>query len=421
MNPDSGILTNLLTTFVTAFSGGFSRIYPDAMGLLGILAVLEIAVAAVWWAIVEDNAIVNFLRKFIQIGFFIFIVTQYQTLIDVVLSGFVNTGLKAGGGGSLALIKDPSQIIDYGFTATAPIFQHIQDYGPVDSLANLPDVIMTGLSGILVLLAYFAIGIQVFITYLEFYIVSVLGLILVPFGVFKHTSFIAEKVFGGILAFGIRLMVLAFILSIAAPTLASIALPAEPSFPEVMVMLLAALTVMGLSWHAPGIASGLISGSPSLTAGAAVGMGAAAAGGVAGAGLAAAAAAKGAARLGVSATKTAASTTGAVTTAARLGASDGGGPAGAVRGVAGFAVESAKSVSSKATSGIREAYEGGKMRAFRSSSETERAASGPSAGHGDAAGSFSMPGWAQKIQQAKAAIPAEAHPGPGIHVPIRHD
>src|ERR1035438_2727868 len=95
MTPDTGVLTTLLTNFTSAFTGGFSKIFPDAMSLLAILAALEITIAAVWWAISEENAIVNLLKKIIFIGLFIFIVTQWQSLIDAVLNGFINTGLKA--------------------------------------------------------------------------------------------------------------------------------------------------------------------------------------------------------------------------------------------------------------------------------------------------------------------------------------
>ena len=378
MTIDTGLLTTLLNTFQDAFTGGFSRIYPDAMKLLAILAALEVAIAAIWWAIAQEEAIVTIARKCIQIGFFVFVVTQYQPLITAVLDGFVSTGLKAGGGGSLNLIKDPSLIIDYGFAATAPIFDHLKDFGILS--AGLVDIVLSGLAGILVLLAFFALAIQVFITYLEFFIIAVLGLILIPFGVLKHTSFIAEKVFGAIIAFGIRLMVLAFILSVASPTLASITLPPNPPWQQVFVMLLAALTIMGLAWHAPSIASGLISGAPSLTAGAAVGMVAAGAGALTGAAIAA----KDTAKAGVAATRSAA------------GAATGGGVAGG--GIAAGGGGGTTAAASTAGAGAADS----------SASEPNARASG-------------APNWAQKFQRMRSLIPTESPAGAGISAPIRYE
>lgn len=357
MTPDSGILTTLLNTFTTAFTGGFGRIYGDAWSLLGILAALELTVAAVWWALTESDALKELLRLAIKVGFFIFVVTKYDWLIDKVLGGFISTGIKAGGAGNVGLMKDPSAIVDYGLFVTEPIFQHIQNYGAVDTLANLPDVIMTGLAGLLLLLAFFALGIQVFITYLEFYLVAVLGLILVPFGVFKYTSFITEKVFGAIISFGMRLMVLSFIVSVSRPVLANLSLPADPSLQKIMIMFLAVISIAILAWHAPGIAGGLLAGAPSLTAGSGLGVGAAAAVGLAGGGLAAKQAVKETASTAVGATKAAAHGLGAASAVGQAG------------GTAGGTTQAAKNLVSSAatavTSGIKDSFSAGRIRAFK--------------------------------------------------------
>ncbi|MBT1077216.1 P-type conjugative transfer protein TrbL [Geobacter grbiciae] len=458
MGTDSGILTTLLNTFSSAFTGGYGQIFGDAWSLLGILAALELTIAAVWWALTESDALKELLRLCIKVGFFIFVVTKYDWLIDKVISGFINTGLKAGGSGSISLIKDPSAIVDYGLTVTEPIFQHIQNYGAVDTLANLPDVIMTGLAGLLVLLAFFALAIQVFITYLEFYLIAVLSLILIPFGVFKYTSFITEKVFGAIISFGIRLMVLSFIVSVSRPVLAGLNLPPDPPLQKIMIMFLAVVAIAMLAWHAPGIAGGLLAGSPSLTAGAGMGVGAAAALGIAGGGLAAKQAMKETASGGVAATRAAAHGAGAVASAARMGAvAEPGGAVsqtvGAAKGVASMARNVATETVSTAAAGIRESYQTGAERGFTATGGTVVGRGGDPAGSGTpgsggpsvktgggatttAAGSGGAsratdtrstttpnapnqkPDWANRLQQAKATIPPEATPTGGLSVPI---
>lgn len=381
MTPDSGVLTTLLNTFTTAFTGGFGRIYGDAWSLLGILAALELTVAAVWWALTESDALKELLRLAIKVGFFIFVVTKYDWLIDQVLGGFISTGVKAGGAGNVGLMKDPSAIVDYGLFVTEPIFQHIQNYGAVDTLANLPDVIMTGLAGLLLLLAFFALGIQIFITYLEFYLVAVLGLILVPFGVFKYTSFITEKVFGAIISFGMRLMVLSFIVSVSRPVLAGLSLPADPPLQKIMIMFLAVISIAILAWHAPGIAGGLLAGAPSLTAGTGLGVGAAAAVGLAGGGLAAKQAVKETASTAVGATKAAAHGLGAASAVGQSG------------GTAGGTTQAAKNLVSSAatavTSGIRDSFSAGKIRAFKAMGGDNATAAGTFRGASTETGSSS--------------------------------
>lgn len=57
-------------------------------------------------------------------------------------------------------------------------------------------------------------ALQITLCRIEFGLIATLGLILVPFGVFKHTAFIAEKLFAALISFGIKLMVLSFIIAI---------------------------------------------------------------------------------------------------------------------------------------------------------------------------------------------------------------
>lgn len=261
-----GTLTTVLNTFQSTFTGGYSKLYPDAMRLLSILATLEVAIAALWWMICEENTLAELLKKVMKIGFFILVVTQYHTLINCVVDGFVYAGFKAGGGGTgsaaTSLIKDPSAIISIGYELTKPIDAVIANYHGL----NLAKILMMGFAELLVMLAFFGLALGIFITYLEFYLIAVLGLILIPFGACKYTAFLAEKVFGAIISFGVRLMVLSFIVSVAKPILASLVMSANPDFREVMILFLVTATIAGLAWHASSVAGSLMSGSPSLHA-----------------------------------------------------------------------------------------------------------------------------------------------------------
>src|ERR1019366_3668825 len=102
-------------------------------------------------------------------------------------------------------------------------------------------------------------------------IVAALTLVLVPFGVFKHTAFIAERALGTVISFGVKLMVPSFIIAAAGPVLVSITVAPNPSLTQAYAVLLAAMAIAYLAWHAPAIAGGMISGGPSLTAGSAAG------------------------------------------------------------------------------------------------------------------------------------------------------
>ena len=271
MTPDVGILTELLNTFTTAFTSGVGYIHGDAKWLLGALIVIDLVLAVVL-NLSDGDHMKTLITKILKYGFFIWLVMDYKTLVQVILDTFKTIGLKAGGGAiSTALFNDPSNIAAYGIWVTEPIFEFIDNLGAVDVLKNLHKVIIAGWTGIVIMLCYFIIGIQIFITYLEFYIVAALALILLPFGVNRRTAFLGEKAIGAVLSFGIKLMVLAFIAAVTVPLIKTWSLPVDPTNKQMFCLLLGSLAITFLAWHAPSMAAGLLSGHPTLTAGTAAG------------------------------------------------------------------------------------------------------------------------------------------------------
>jgi len=348
MTPDTGTLTHLLDAFLTVFNGGWSALQPKAMSLLGILVGIELTLSGLWWAMSGDDAVKGLIQKLLMIGIFFFFIQQWQMVTTTTMQSFARVGAIAGGAstspGSLAL-NDPSSIVAEGLNAIQPLSDKVDALtsGTWTALKNLGTIMQIGLAMIGILFSFFLLGIQCFLVYLEFYIVAILSLILLPCGVFRHTAFLAEKAFGAVLAHGIKLMVLAFVIAIAQPVLQQITVPADFSMRDAWCTLLAAMTICFLAWHAPGVAAGLLAGSPSLSAGHATGA-ALEAGGAVVLGAAGIAAAGRAAASGVGATVQAASAlkTGAGGGAARA-AEAGAGPVGQAAGAVGGAAKVALS------------------------------------------------------------------------------
>jgi len=121
-----------------------------------------------------------------------------------------------------------------------------------------------------IMLAYILIAWQIFYAVLEFNLLAAVVGIFLPFGFFEPTKFLAEKAIGAIVSSGVKLMVLAFIMSVIEPTLSTLAFSGDLNFTEIWSALLTVGAVAFLAWNAPGIAAGLLAGSPSLSAGAAL-------------------------------------------------------------------------------------------------------------------------------------------------------
>jgi type IV secretion system protein TrbL len=425
MTPDTGILTTLLNAFLGVFSAGPGHLASTASRLLFLLAAIELTLAGLWWALKGENIAVGLLQKTLLIGLFGFFVTNWPTLINAVLDGFIWSGFTAAGSSpaaGLSVVKDPSTIIDQAFVVTQPIANKINAL----SWYDMGSLLMYGWAYIFTILAFFLLAIQIFITYLEFYLVAALSLVLVPFGVMKHTAFIAERAFGSVISFGVKLMVLSFIIAAAQPVLASISLPAVPNWQQAYMVLLASLAIAFLAWHAPGVAAGMISGGPSLTAGSAAGFVASSAFGALAGAAAVSSAARATASGAVAATRAAATGLGTARMGGQLGAASaqlgGSGTLGrATAAVTGGGMALARSGAEaglrpfrNAGSSIAEAYHRGEVRAWNP--EPPRPAASPSSPRSSAANIQTAVRTANTI---RSVIPPESHGGAGMSAPIR--
>jgi type IV secretion system protein TrbL len=212
-----------------------------------------------------------------------------------------------------------------GLSASQPIFDHIGTIapGPIEFFANLAEVILLCLGGIIVIAAFFVLSIQLFVLIVEFKITTLAGFVLVPFAFWKQTTFLAERVLGNVISSGIKVLVIAMVIGIGSTmfaTLRTALSPDDMTIEQAFAVVLGALTLMGLAIFCPRIAAGLVSGAPQLSAGAAagtaIGVGAAGAGALS-AGRAAAGATIGATR---AAANGSASAAGGLRAATALGA-----------------------------------------------------------------------------------------------------
>ena len=160
--------------------------------------------------------------------------------------------------------------------------------GYVSFFENFVPIVVLLFAWIVVLLTFFILAIQLFVTLIEFKLTTLAGFVLIPFGLFGKTAFAAERVLGNVISSGIKVLVLAVIVGIGSTLFSQFTSGFggnQPTIENAMALVLAALSLLGLGIFGPGIANGIVSGGPQLGAGASVGT-AMAAGGVVAAGAA---------------------------------------------------------------------------------------------------------------------------------------
>ncbi|WAL85485.1 P-type conjugative transfer protein TrbL (plasmid) [Pandoraea sp. XJJ-1] len=426
---DVTIIDRFLDTFSRYIDSGFGLLHGEVAFLTATLIVIDMTIAGLFWAMGHatgqgEDVIAKLIRKVLYVGAFAYIIGNFNWLAGIVFRSFAGLGLTASGSTlSMENFLQPGRLAKVGIDAGAPILKQIGEMaGFPEVFVNITPIVVMFLAWLIVLLCFFVLAIQLFITLIEFKLTTLAGFVLVPFALWNKTAFLAEKVLGNVVSSGIKVLVLAVIVGIGSGLFAEFQVqPAEPSIDHSVVVMLASLTLLALGIFGPGIATGLVSGGPQLgagamagaalgAAGAAVAVGAAATG-VGGAVAAGARMAPAAAKLAGSGARAATGAASSAKSAFQAGsASAGGGLKGAAAGVGNVAKTGAQAAGQKVAQGARSIRE----RAAAAFSADAPASAGGGAPSGDAppAAPQEQPAWAKRLhrrQQLTHAATTAAH------------
>jgi len=289
----TGVIDRFLGIFTQYIDSGFGLVQGDVRWLAGVLIAIDITLAGIFWAMAPDeDVLARLIKKTLYIGIFAFIIGNFNNLAQIIYNSFAGLGIEAGGGTlSQAQLLQPGRLAQVGIDAGQPILASISSLmGFTSFFDNFIQIAILLIAWLIVVISFFIMAIQIFISLIEFKLTTLAGFVLVPFGLFGRTAFLAEKVLGNVVSSGVKVLVLAVIVGIGSTIFGQFTTGFNnpPTISDALTLILAALSLLGLTIFAPGIANGLIAGGPQLGAGAAVGTGLAVAGiGAAGAALAA--------------------------------------------------------------------------------------------------------------------------------------
>jgi type IV secretion system protein TrbL len=292
----TGVVDNFLGVFTQYIDSGFGLLHGEVSFIATTLIVIDVTLAALFWSFGEgDDIIARLIKKTLFVGAFAYLIGHWNSLARIIFESFAGLGLKASGTGiTTATLLQPGQIAQVGLDSARPILTSISSLmGYVSFFENFLQITILLLAWAVVVIAFFVLAIQLFITLIEFKLATLCGFVLIPFGLFGKTAFMAERVLGHVVSSGIKILVLAVIIGIGSTLFSQFTAAIgtdQPTIDDAMTIVLAALTLLGLGIFGPGIANGIVSGGPQLGAGAAAGtalaVGGLAAGGIAGARLA---------------------------------------------------------------------------------------------------------------------------------------
>ncbi|MDY4316903.1 P-type conjugative transfer protein TrbL [Pectobacterium actinidiae] len=276
---DVTIIDRFLDTFSRYIDSGFGLLQGEVAFLTATLIVIDMTIAGLYWAMSHatgqgEDVIAKLLRKVLYVGAFAYIIGNFNWLAGIVFRSFAGLGLTATGSAiTMENFLQPGRLAKTGIDAGAPILEQIGDMaGFPEVFVNIDPIVVMFLAWLVVILCFFVLAVQLFITLIEFKLTTLAGFVLVPFALWNKTSFLAEKVLGNVVSSGVKVLVLAVIVGIGSGLFAEFqTVPDEPSIDHALVVMLASLALLALGIFGPGIATGLVSGAPQLGAGAMAG------------------------------------------------------------------------------------------------------------------------------------------------------
>lgn len=271
---DVTIIDRFLDTFSRYIDSGFGLLQGEVAFLTATLIVIDMTIAGLYWAMSHatgqgEDVIAKLLRKVLYVGAFAYIIGNFNWLSGIVFRSFAGLGITATGSAiTMENFLQPGRLAKTGIDAATPILDQIGDMaGFPEVFVNLDPIVVLFIAWLVVILCFFVLAVQLFITLIEFKLTTLAGFVLIPFALWNKTSFLAEKVPGNVVSSGIKVLVLAVIVGIGSGLFAEFQVhPDEPSIDHALVVMLASLALLALGIYGPGIATGLVSGAPQLGA-----------------------------------------------------------------------------------------------------------------------------------------------------------
>ena len=307
-----GFFSAILNYFKGHLIKGGKNLMPVAISLSLLLMTIQIATT---WTLYEGQLrMFELIKEVIRFSFILFLIYNFDYLANTFIEGWMYFGGIASGIFNFSAdakaiaahpIYNPSHLVDVGWACISQVFaKGTSVVHPINSLLIL-------VCGIVAYIGVVFIALQVTITLLEYYMVTCLGVILLPFGLLRYTHFLYNKLIQGIFTFGIKLMVVYFIAGLGGKVLDDLGsviskdnasadadrivsavdedIPGlitpemagmitgtgisanSVNFGDVLNFMLLFIIMGYLVWKIPSLVAGMISGSPQMEAGAVAG------------------------------------------------------------------------------------------------------------------------------------------------------
>jgi len=273
--------------FQTSSAGWMTAAQSYAQKLFLSLAAIEFTWAAIQLTLKKgelNDMIASTMLKVVGIGFFYSMLMVAPTWIPAIMDSFGMAGSAIGASGGSATMLSPSGIFDQGINVASAMVSAMNSsntnnlgLGEVVSSGGASigsfmfGAIVTGLAGLLTILAFTLVAVQLMVTLIESYIVIGGGMLMMGFLGSRWTLPFGEKYFGYAVSTGIKLFTLYLIVgqgqNVADAIVHGLSTGAAPGPVDFLGAGASSLAYGAMGYMVPSLAGSMMNGSPALSLG----------------------------------------------------------------------------------------------------------------------------------------------------------
>jgi type IV secretion system protein TrbL len=167
---DVTVIDRFLDTFSRYIDSGFGLLQGEVAFLTATLIAIDMTFAGLYWALGHatgqgEDVMAKLIRKVLYVGAFAYIIGNFNWLASIVFRSFAGLGLTATGSLSMETFLQPGRLAKTGIDAGAPILEQIGEMtGFPEVFVNLDPIVILFLAYLVVIVSFFVLAIQLFIT-----------------------------------------------------------------------------------------------------------------------------------------------------------------------------------------------------------------------------------------------------------------
>lgn len=282
------VFDGITQTFKSSSAGWMTAAQGYAQNLFLSLAAIEFTWAAIQLTMKKgelQDMVASTMMKVVGIGFFYSMLMVAPTWIPAIMDSFGMAGAAVGANGGSKVMLSPSGIFDQGINVASSMVSAMNSsntnnlgLGEVISSGGASigsfmfGAIVTGLAGLLTIMAFTLVAIQLMVTLIESYLVIGGGMLMLGFTGSRWTLPFGEKYFGYAVSTGIKLFTLYLIVgqgeNVANAIISGLTSGGTPPGPvDFLGAGASSLAYGAMGYMVPSLAGSMMNGSPSLSMG----------------------------------------------------------------------------------------------------------------------------------------------------------